>query len=94
MPDSKVINTDELLLYLYDELDSERKTEVENCIESNWGIREKLNILKDSVKNMQSSLKLKSPRSKTINFLKEFAVKSIGVNTVPNYSSLPLHCPN
>jgi hypothetical protein len=94
MPDLKVINTDELLLYLYNELDSARKTEVENCIESNWGIREKLNILRDSVKNMQSSLKLKSPRSKTVNFLKECAAKSIGINTIPNYISLPLRFPN
>jgi hypothetical protein len=84
MPDSKIIDTDELLLYIYDELDPERKEEVESCIESNWGIREKLNILMDSVRNMQSSLKLKSPRNKAIEALKEYAAKSIVVNTVPH----------
>jgi hypothetical protein len=84
MPDSKIIDTDELLLYIYDELDPERKGEVESCIESNWGIREKLNILMDSVRNMQSSLKLKSPRNNAIEVLKEYAAKSIAVNTVPH----------
>lgn len=81
MLDSMAIDTDELLLYIYDELSPVRKGEIEDCIESNWGIREKLNILKDSVKNMQSALKLKNPRSKAIETLKNYAAKNIKLNT-------------
>jgi len=45
---------EELLLYLYKETSPETTTEIEEALKNDWSLREKLEVLKTSMKRLDS----------------------------------------
>jgi len=64
--------TEDLLRYMYNEMGTEEKAEIEQQLRSNWALREKLRVLRES----ETSLKkftLQGPRSKTLQAIMQYA---------------------
>ncbi len=68
--------TEDLLLFLYDEMSAEQKTEMEAALQSDWALEQKYQVLKEA-HNKLKSIKLASPRSKTIASIMQYAEESI-----------------
>jgi hypothetical protein len=64
--------TEDLLLYIYDEMSNTEKSAMEQELEANWALREKLQVLKESEQRLQK-LKLQAPRLQTIDAIMEYA---------------------
>ncbi len=71
---------EEMIRYLYNELNSGQKDCIENELENNWAFREKFNVIKESVKRL-NNMKLESPRQNTINEIMEYACGSYKVSS-------------
>lgn len=69
MPNS---TTEDLILLMYNELNTEKRNAAEEDLESSWPLREKYNVLKESVKRLQS-IQLKAPRPQTIEAIMQYA---------------------
>ncbi|MBO9658025.1 MAG: hypothetical protein J7527_04300 [Chitinophagaceae bacterium] len=60
---------EDLLLYLYNEASEEQTVAIKNALESDWTLREKLAVLKDSMKRLDPIME--APRSNVVlNILK------------------------
>ena len=68
--------TDDLLLYLYSELNTTQTTLLEASLKKDWALQQKLEILKESF-NLLESTPIKSPRTKTIKALLTYAEKAM-----------------
>lgn len=68
--------TEDLLLFLYDEMSMERKKEIEAAMHSDWALSQKYQVLKEAHDRFKS-IKLASPRSKTIADIMQYAEQSI-----------------
>jgi hypothetical protein len=55
---------EDLLLYLYNEASEEQTVAIKNALESDWTLREKLAVLKDSMKRLDTVME--SPRSNVV----------------------------
>jgi len=64
--------TEDLLLFIYDEMSNTEKSAMEQELEANWALREKLQVLKESAQRLQK-LKLQAPRLQTIDAIMEYA---------------------
>lgn len=63
---------EELVLYMYNESNHNRKREIEKELEQNWFLREKYNVIKESAERL-GQMKLQSPRQQTIDTIMQYA---------------------
>ena len=63
---------EELVLYMYNESNNNRKKEIEKELEENWVLREKFNVIKESAERLDR-MKLQSPREQTISSIMKYA---------------------
>ena len=68
--------TEDLLLFLYDEMSAEQKKEIEATIQTDWALSQKYQVLKEAHDRLKNK-KLASPRSKTITAIMQYAEESI-----------------
>lgn len=68
--------TEDLLLFLYDEMSVDQKKEVETALQNDWALEQKYQVLKEAQDKL-SRIKLASPRSKTISVIMQYAEESI-----------------
>lgn len=69
MPNS---TTEDLILLMYNELNTDKRNAAEEELEASWPLREKYNVLKESVKRLQN-IQLKAPRPQTIEAIMQYA---------------------
>ncbi|MCG2613891.1 hypothetical protein LZZ85_06345 [Terrimonas sp. NA20] len=55
---------EDLLLYLYNEASEEQTVAIKNALESDWTLREKLAVLKDSMKRLDTVME--APRTDVV----------------------------
>ena len=63
---------EELVLYMYNETNHNRKKEIEKELEENWFLREKYKVITESAERL-SGMKLQSPRKQTIESIMKYA---------------------
>ena len=63
---------EELVLYMYNESNHNRKREIEKELEENWFLREKYKVIKESAERL-SGMKLQSPRKETVDSIMKYA---------------------
>ena len=68
--------TEDLLLFLYDEMKADQKKELEVALQTDWALAQKYQVLKES-HNTLSSIKPASPRTKTITAIMQYAEESV-----------------
>jgi penicillin V acylase-like amidase (Ntn superfamily) len=68
--------TEDLLLYLYDEMSTEHKKELQATLQADWALEQKYQVLKEAYEKLKS-IKLSSPRSKTVASIMQYAGESI-----------------
>jgi hypothetical protein len=68
--------TEDLLLFLYDEMSTEQKKEMEATLQNDWALAQKYQVLKEAHDRLKS-IKLASPRSKTVSAIMQYAEESI-----------------
>ena len=68
--------TEDLLLFLYDEMSAVEKKEMEATLQNDWALAQKYQVLKEAYDRLKS-VKLASPRSKTIAAIMQYAEESI-----------------
>jgi hypothetical protein len=79
----KRINQDDLLKYLYNELDFQQKKEVENALASDPNLEEQFFDFLDMKKQLDDTAKNNSPSQKSIDKILKFS-KSFGKDTLKN----------
>lgn len=57
--------TEDLLLYLYNDLPAEERTKTEVMLQENWGQREKLQVLKEAQEQLNYTT-LEAPRTQSV----------------------------
>lgn len=72
--------TEDLLMFLYNELPAGKKQQIEEALHHNWSLREKLQVLKEAAQRL-SGCSLKSPRNKSINALLNYAATKFNVSS-------------
>lgn len=68
--------TEDLLLFLYDEMSAGQKKEFEAALHSDWALAQKYQVLKEA-RSKLNNIKLASPRNKTIASIMQYAEESI-----------------
>ena len=68
--------TEDLLLFLYDEMSPEQKKEMEAALHADWALAQKYQVLQEAYEKLKR-IKLASPRSKTIAAIMQYAEESI-----------------
>jgi hypothetical protein len=63
---------EELVLYMYNESNHNRKREIEKELEENWFLKEKYKVIKESAERL-GQMKLQSPRQQTIDTIIQYA---------------------
>lgn len=71
--------TDDLLLYLYGELDAKQVNLIETALQKEWALRQKLEVLQESMIALDSS-RLSQPRAKTIESIIQYAEINVQVS--------------
>ena len=64
--------TDDLLLYLYGELQSQQVRMLENALQKDWALQQKLQVLQESVDQLDH-FSLQKPRTQTLEAIKQYA---------------------
>lgn len=64
--------TDDLLLYLYGELNPQQSQLLENALQKDWALQQKLLVLKESVDQLEE-FRLSKPRTRTIDSVMLYA---------------------
>ena len=72
--------TEDLLLFMYNEMSKSEKADLEKELQCNWALNEKLQVLRESEQRLQR-LKLQSPRVQTIDAIMEYASHSSEVSS-------------
>ena len=68
--------TEDLLLFLYDEMSAEQHKEMETALQEDWALAQKYQVLKEAHDKL-NRIKLASPRSKTIANIMQYAEERI-----------------
>jgi len=68
--------TEDLLQYMYKETSTEKTAAIGVALLSDWGLREKLEVLKGGQSELDS-VKLLSPRKQTLENILSYAEKSV-----------------
>ena len=57
--------TEDLLVYLYDEMDAENACELETALQSDWALQQKFDVLKEAQQHL-NEIPVVSPRLATV----------------------------
>jgi len=71
---------EELVLYMYNETNHNRKKEIEKELEESWFLREKYKVIKESAERL-SGMKLQSPRKETIDTIMQYATNKSKISS-------------
>jgi hypothetical protein len=63
---------EDLIMYLYNEINEEMRINIENRLAADWALREKLQVLKESLTRLGKA-ELLSPRQKTVQAVLQYA---------------------
>ncbi len=63
-----------LLLYMYNEMNEEERSEMERELQKNWSLNEKLLVIKEAEDRL-NKMSLKSPRQKTLDAIFQYVQK-------------------
>ncbi len=66
---------EELISYIYNEINANRKAELEKELQTNWALKEKLRVFTEA-KNRISKMRLFAPTKKTVDLVLQYANKS------------------
>ena len=72
--------TEDLLLFMYDEMEKREKAALERELQHNWALREKFQVLKEAEYHL-NKCKLQGPRSQTIDAIMQYASNCHQVNS-------------
>jgi hypothetical protein len=64
--------TDDLLLYLYGELDEANTLELQTALTKDWALQQKLQVLQESINTLDTT-PLAKPRTQTVETLLHYA---------------------
>ncbi len=64
--------TEDLLLYIYNEMNPKQAAELEQSLENDWALKQKLQVLREAQEKL-NRIQLKSPRTKTLDFILRYA---------------------
>ena len=73
MPD---FTTEDLLLYLYDEMNADQSHQLQTALETDWALKQKYLVLQEATGSLNNT-KVLSPRSQTINSILKYAENSL-----------------
>lgn len=65
------IKTEDLIRYLYQETSNDQTLAIEKALETDWELKDQLEILRDSMKSLDKMIK--SPRSQSIEAILNYA---------------------
>ena len=65
------ITTDELIQYLYQESSKDQSLAIEKALQTDWELKDQLEILKDSMKSLEKMIS--SPRSQSVEAILNYA---------------------
>ncbi len=68
--------TEDLLLYLYNDMNELQKAAIENELQNDWALHEKFQVIKEA-KNRLEKLKMHAPRRQTIEAIMQYAGRRI-----------------
>lgn len=71
---------EELVLFMYNELDNFHDEEIERDLNADWVLKEKYNVMKESAERL-NRMKLQSPRKETIDAIMNYASYSSKITT-------------
>ena len=71
---------EELVLYMYNESNHNRKKEIDKELEESWFLREKYKVIKESAERL-SRMKLQSPRKETIESIMKYAASKSNITS-------------
>jgi hypothetical protein len=71
---------EELVLYMYNETNHNRKQEIEKELEESWFLREKYKVIKEAAERL-SRMKLQSPRKETIESIMKYAANNAKITS-------------
>jgi hypothetical protein len=71
------ITTEDLIQYLYKETSKDQTTAIEKALQSDWELKDQLEILKDSMKSLDKMVK--SPRSQSVDAILNYARSTMEV---------------
>ena len=63
---------EDLIRYMYDETNSSQKAQIEKELQEDWVLREKYNVLKESVEGLNNT-KLRAPRQQSVDAILKYA---------------------
>jgi hypothetical protein len=69
MPD---FTTEDMLLYLYNELTDKQKIAMEQAMKKDWALREKFQVLKEALQKLNNA-SLLTPRKQTVQAIMAYA---------------------
>jgi anti-sigma factor RsiW len=68
-------STEDLLLYLYGELPADRSSQIEQLLQQNWDLREKLQVLREARNGVEKTM-LTGPRRQTLQLILQQAMET------------------
>lgn len=68
-------STEDLLLYLYGELPADRSSQIEQLLQQNWDLREKLQVLREACNGVEKTM-LTGPRRQTLQHILQQAMET------------------
>ena len=71
---------EDMVLYMYNELNPRRKARLEKELNENWALREKFNVLKESFERL-NAMQLQSPRKESIEAILDYAGQNSKVSS-------------
>lgn len=73
---TSLFTQEELIQYLYNETSSARAAEIEQALQRDWSLREKLEVLQNSMQILPKTLE--SPRTQTVINILNYARETVG----------------
>jgi hypothetical protein len=71
------ITTDELIQYLYQESSKDQSMAIEKALQTDWELKDELEILKSSMQSLDKMVK--SPRSQSVDAILNYARSTVEV---------------
>ena len=71
--------TEDLLVYLYDEMDAENACELETALQSDWALQQKFDVLKEAQQHL-NEIPVVSPRLATVASILGYAEASLHIS--------------
>lgn len=71
---------EDMVLYMYDDLNGPKKMQMKREMDANWALKEKYNVMKESYDRLHK-MKLFSPRQQTIDAILKYASSKSVINS-------------